>query len=1024
LDRGAVAAIPAETPNQRLLVGVGSAAEAGLVADSSAFGAFNSSTSQVLKRGNAPVVGSVANVGGFQLQWGVWEASEENPATLFTNTEDPTARVAITNPIVVVNSTPTDIAGLNGTKKFDSIAGHLIRARGFDNNQVSSVAGGFTVDLASGGISGGKVEICLGASTCDSSQFGANYWLINFTGNVNSSTSLDTSFSHGESISGVVTAIRNESYGQFLGSSAEGFVLSFSSAGASGADINAATANTAGNADRFVNGAILFNNPASLVFNDADIENINRLGFAIFIPQSSGAQPTSATDGFFFGGANDVSVSNTAFTNTASSFSDNKVTSKFSAILKNQATVQTLVTDVGGFDLDWGIWVSSTGSAATLFEDTFDSTQSQNALGNIVFASAAPADISNYTGFSRFAVTNHLVAGVPAGQTSEVRGTFNLDLANALLNDLRIEVCLGTAGCSNAATIWTSNAVSGVGFSASGGHSFAADLSGEIDVTSSTAEATFSGAFQGVFVGNESTGFGFAAGLRLRENAGVFGGIFGTDPGLLDAAALFKPTNAAVQSGVTSTELASVTRVGTLVGTVNSLRTGSANAFSLASAIYVDDVSASSLPVTFESDFEYLKLSSAAPNNLQSNVGGFDLQWGLWSDSSGQLLNAARFSVGLGDRNIESITETIVATSAKVTDISSLTGQKSFDSISNQLIAVSGFADNSVGAITGSFSVDFGTGIISSGIVDLCVGATSCTTSGFGTDFWRVSFTGSLSGNSLASSTVLPVAVAGGETFAILSNSVGYFVGDEADGFVLSFKSSRGVGTDASSAASNGVSNPDRFVNGAVLFGGAAGATTILAGAATTVGTATGPLSLPELAVVTHGVTWGAWDNPIAENWVVINQVDENLTTLSTQDFIADVNPTAVANMQGSANFESTAASSFIGSGNAGDLSQVVAGMGVDFDTGTISDGSLIVEVGGSQVWNLEFAGSINGGAVELDMTTGQLSDFSGVISNSIDAELGGVFTGNNAEAFVGGFDLSDQLNTVNQVNGIYTINR
>jgi hypothetical protein len=197
-----------------------------------------------------------------------------------------------------------------------------------------------------------------------------------------------------------------------------------------------------------------------------------------------------------------------------------------------------------------------------------------------------------------------------------------------------------------------------------------------------------------------------------------------------------------------------------------------------------------------------------------------------------------------------------------------------------------------------------------------------------------------------------------------------------------------------------------------------------LAGAATTVDTATGPLSLPELTVATHSVTWGAWDNPIAENWVLINQVDENLTTLSTQDYIANVNPTAVANMQGSANFESTAASSFIGSGNAGDLSQVVAGMGVDFDTGTISDGSLIVEVGGSQVWNLGFAGSINGGAVELDMTTGQLSDFSGVISNSIEAELGGVFTGNNAEAFVGGFDLSDQLNTVNQVNGIYTINR
>jgi hypothetical protein len=128
--------------------------------------------------------------------------------------------------------------------------------------------------------------------------------------------------------------------------------------------------------------------------------------------------------------------------------------------------------------------------------------------------------------------------------------------------------------------------------------------------------------------------------------------------------------------------------------------------------------------------------------------------------------------------------------------------------------------------------------------------------------------------------------------------------------------------------------------------------------------------------------------------------------------------------MQGSANYGSAAASSFIGSGNAGDLSQVVAGMGVDFDTGMISDGKLMVEVGGSQVWDLGFEGSINGGAVELNMTSGQLSDFRGVISNSIEADLGGVFTGNNAEAFVGGFGLLDQINAVNQVNGIYTIER
>lgn len=54
----------------------------------------------------------------------------------------------------------------------------------------------------------------------------------------------------------------------------------------------------------------------------------------------------------------------------------------------------------------------------------------------------------------------------------------------------------------------------------------------------------------------------------------------------------------------------------------------------------------------------------------------------------------------------------------------------------------------------------------------------------------------------------------------------------------------------------------------------------------------------------------------------------------------------------------------------------------------------------------------------------GTLSDPGGLISNSIDANLGGVFTGVHAEAFVGSFDLVDQLDQFNHVNGIYTIEK
>jgi hypothetical protein len=155
---------------------------------------------------------------------------------------------------------------------------------------------------------------------------------------------------------------------------------------------------------------------------------------------------------------------------------------------------------------------------------------------------------------------------------------------------------------------------------------------------------------------------------------------------------------------------------------------------------------------------------------------------------------------------------------------------------------------------------------------------------------------------------------------------------------------------------------------------------------------------------------------------VVTTQTDG--VELQTSNHLAMIDPTPVANLTGTATYGSTAASSFIGSGSAGDVTQVVAGMSVDFNTGIISNGLLQVEVASSQAWEIDFAGSVNSGLVDINAVAGTLSDPGGVISNSIDADLGGVFTGNGAEAFVGGFDMIDELDQFNQVDGLYTIER
>jgi len=144
---------------------------------------------------------------------------------------------------------------------------------------------------------------------------------------------------------------------------------------------------------------------------------------------------------------------------------------------------------------------------------------------------------------------------------------------------------------------------------------------------------------------------------------------------------------------------------------------------------------------------------------------------------------------------------------------------------------------------------------------------------------------------------------------------------------------------------------------------------------------------------------------------------------LATSDYLAQVNPAPIGKLTGSHNYATTILSSFIGSGSAGNISSLIAGMSVDFDTGIIDQGTLDILVA-DQAWSIGFAGSVNNGAVNLNATSGQLLDSTGIISNAIDANLGGVFTGDTGSAFVGGFDLIDQINSVHSVNGLFTLER
>jgi hypothetical protein len=105
-------------------------------------------------------------------------------------------------------------------------------------------------------------------------------------------------------------------------------------------------------------------------------------------------------------------------------------------------------------------------------------------------------------------------------------------------------------------------------------------------------------------------------------------------------------------------------------------------------------------------------------------------------------------SQGLADITTTTVEDTIVGISANTSALNTLTGQKSFDTISNYVISAKGFTDNTINSVSGSFAVDFDTGILSNGRVFVCVGAGVCSNAAsYGETFWPVVFQGSLAGN-------------------------------------------------------------------------------------------------------------------------------------------------------------------------------------------------------------------------------------------------------------------------------------
>ena len=977
----------------------------GIAAVGAGFGQFNSDTSAILRRASASVVDYASGVAGFDLSWGVWEATPETPATAYTSVNSPESATDLTSSIILVNANPTDVSQFTGKKKFTGISDYLLRARGFDDNSIGSVAGEFTVDLETAAFSDGKLNICVGASACDIDSLGTHFWPIRFEGNLLQQGTLGSTELDPDLVS--AAQINTQGIGMFVGAEAEGFVLSFVSSG-SGAD-------TSG---KSVNGSVLYGDPidAGSVLSAADLATLDGLGFVAFNTNAMQSPATDASEGFYFGGAADPVSDKPIFTNSPSTRVGETLPLSFGVVLQDGASVSTLVDNVGGYDLVWGTWNAVDGDANQYVDS--NSTLSEDIVGETLFAAGVPAPIQANTNAASatFAVSQFLLGGQSDNASNVARGSFTIDADSGVLRDFRVQLCIGSADCDSATQIWTSDKISQINISSDGHYIDGTVFQGKVFAPLQKLNTTFEGYVQGLFVNSVSSNedIGFAAGFRWLENGSKLSG----NQEIIDAALLFTLSSDPI-SELGNTQLAGVNRTGIIWGGDVNQKIGSTSDFSGSSQLFVSAGSDVTFPITENDDFSYLQLSERTPEHLQSNVGGFDLHWGVWKSDSSDPFELRNFYGGVGDNLVEKITGLIFGMSLKETPFGTFTGQRSFSTITDKLILAEGFDNNDIGSVTGSLTVDLESAEVFDGKLEICVGADTCTSSSYGTNYWPIFFSGAFVGAGVQSNS-FSSAVFPDKTVVIRSTATGFIMGDQAEGFVLSFSSSSGSGADTTEAfgnASNASGRPISFVNGAVLFGESTSASSL------SNNTGSNPIRDDTSNPVTeyYNIDWGAWNNPVDQNHITVENSNGS-TTISSDDYQAVLTPTPVANLQGTAAYSTHANSGFIGNGSAGSVTDLSAEMSVDFNTGAISGGKLKVEVGSNDVWSLDFNGSVAQGSVQMNMTSGQLSQLGTVVSESITADLGGVFTGTNAEVFVGGFDLLDQVNELNHVNGLYTL--
>lgn len=178
-----------------------------------------------------------------------------------------------------------------------------------------------------------------------------------------------------------------------------------------------------------------------------------------------------------------------------------------------------------------------------------------------------------------------------------------------------------------------------------------------------------------------------------------------------------------------------------------------------------------------------------------------------------------------------------------------------------------------------------------------------------------------------------------------------------------------------------------------------------------------------------YEVSWGAWNGQAAPFQKQTDPIDPTVSTAENVDlFWISLTPTPVdaitgtpAGRTGMLMYDQAATNWVVGRTDAGAIDGTTFSFyaNVDFDTGSITTGSLGFADAAANYWNASFSGTLNGSVIQI---SAPLVYYNTDYTNPAAAEMQAVFTGPNAEGIAGSFDF-DYLSGTASAEGVFLVN-